>query len=61
MYSAVPLPTVPIVTSGAFPTPVSPEKIRVERIYFQNGLLRANISWTFENGSSVYTVCLSQL
>lgn len=51
VYTGVPFPTVPIVTSGAFPTPVSPEKIKVERIYFQNGLLRANVSWTFENGS----------
>jgi hypothetical protein len=46
----VAIPTVPVVTSGAFPMPVSPEDVRVESIYFYNGLLRANISWRFEEG-----------
>jgi len=47
---AVSMATLSVVTDGVYPPPVSPVDIAVEKIYFQNGLLRANISWRFDEG-----------
>jgi len=42
--------TLSIVTDSIYPAPVSPVDIVVEKIYFQNGLLRANVTWRFDEG-----------
>jgi hypothetical protein len=39
------MPTVAVVTDNLYPAPISPQNVAVQRIYFQNGLLRANVSW----------------
>jgi len=51
---AVSMATLSIVTDSVYPPPVSPVDIDVEKIYFQNGLLRANITWRFDEGVYVY-------
>jgi len=48
---AVSLATMSVVTDSVYPPPVSPVDVAVERIYFRNGLLRANVSWRFDEGA----------
>lgn len=50
VFVAVSVATLSMVTDSIYPAPVSPVDIVVEKIYFQNGLLRANISWRFDEG-----------
>jgi len=47
---AVSMATLTVVTDSVYPPPVSPVDIVVQKIYFQNGLLRANITWQFDEG-----------
>lgn len=39
---------VPSVTGQSMPTPPTPDQLTVVDTYYQNGLLKANISWNFE-------------
>jgi len=50
MLTAVSLATMSIVTHSLYPPPVSPVDVAVEKVYYRNGLLRANISWRFNEG-----------
>lgn len=48
--TTVSVATLSVVTDSVYPPPVSPVDIAVQKIYFRNGLLRANISWRFDEG-----------
>jgi len=56
MFAGVSLATLSVVTDSVYPPPVSPVDVAVEKIYFQNGLLRANISWRFDEGRRRYLI-----
>jgi len=51
---ATTLATLSVMTHSVYPPPVSPVDVAVEKVYFQNGLLRANISWRFDEGINLY-------
>lgn len=51
---AVSVATLSVMTDSVYLAPVSPVDIAVEKIYFQNGLLRANITWRFNEGMQLY-------
>ena len=44
---------------SAAPAPI--ENSAVDGVYFQNGLLKANISWTVTNGEICCVICYSSL
>lgn len=54
VLTAVSLATMSIVTDSVYPPPVSPVDVAVEKIYYRNGLLRANISWRIDEGMYLY-------
>lgn len=54
VFSAIPVlqsTPVPSVTGQSMPTPPTPDQLTVVETYYQNGLLKANISWNFEEGT----------
>lgn len=54
---ATTLATLSVMTHSVYPPPVSPVDVAVEKVYFQNGLLRANISWRFDEGINLLPSC----
>ena len=61
MLTAVSLATLSVVTDSMYPPPVSPVDVAVEKVYFQNGLLRANISWRFDEGIYLYLAVIKDI
>lgn len=54
LCTAVSLATMSVVTDSVYPAPISPIDVAMEKVYFQNGLLRANVSWKFDEGIMLY-------